>query len=454
MTPETRYARCGDANIAYQVLGEGPDLLYVPGFVSHVEWSWEFPPVARFLERLASFSRLIVLDKRGTGLSDPVVGMPSAEERADDLLAVLDDARSERATVCGTFDGGTLALLLAARFPERVGALALYATPAKLTQDVSYLHGWSPAAIELYLTASEGTWGSSRSADVLAPSLAGDEAYQRWCTRLVRTAASPGMAIALLRMNAELDARPVLDRVTMPAVVLHRSGDAFVDVGHSRALAARLPVASLVELDGCDHWPWAGDADAVTGAVRELVTGERGTADAERVLVTLLLTDVVGSTELAAELGDRRWSELLQDHHAVVRREIARYGGREVDTAGDGFFARFTGPTQAIRCAAAIRDATAELGITLRAGVHTGECELRGERLHGIHVHLAARVASEARAGEILVSRVVRELLDGSGIALEEHGAASPKGFAEPQRLFRASMASQVVRNDPVTAEP
>jgi pimeloyl-ACP methyl ester carboxylesterase len=439
--PETRYARAGEANVAYQVVGEGPDLLYVPGFVSHAEWSWEFPPFARFLRRLASFSRLILLDKRGTGLSDPVAGIPTPEERGDDILAVLGATGSERATLFGTFDGGSLSVLFAARHPERVQGLALYATPAKFTQSSDYAHGWSPAAIQFYLSASEDGWGSDAGAEVLAPSLAHDESYRRWYARLVRMAASPGMAVSLLQMNAQLDVRGALGEVGVPAVVLHRSGDALVDPGHSRYLAAHLPAARLVELDGADHWPWAGDADAVVAELQELVTGARGMPEPDRVLATLLFTDIVGSTELAARLGDRRWAELLEDHRALVRRELARFGGCELDTAGDGFFASFDGPTRAIGCAAAAGEAVRELGLELRAGVHTGECERVGEGLGGVHVHIGARVAAEAGPGEVVVSEVVCRLLDGSAITLEDRGVVDLTGVPTPQRLYVARQA-------------
>jgi pimeloyl-ACP methyl ester carboxylesterase len=441
VTLEVSYARAGDVNVAYQVVGQGPDLVYVPGFVSHAEWSWEYPPFARFLGRLASFSRLIVIDKRGTGLSDPVSGVPTPEQRADDILAVLDAVGTEQATLFGTFDGGTLCVLLAAMHPERVESLALYATPAKFTQDADYPFGWSPAAIQLYLTASEEGWGSDASVDVLAPSLAGDPGYRQWCARLVRAAASPGMAVSLLQMNARLDVRDLLSGVEAPSVVLHRAGDALVELGHSEYLAAGLPHARLVKLDGADHWPWAGDPDIVVAELRELVTGSRGTDEPDRILATLLFTDIVGSTELAARLGDRRWAELLDDHRSVVRREVARFGGREIDTAGDGFFACFDGPTHAIRCAAAIHAAADGLGLQLRAGVHTGECERRGDGLGGIHVHIGARVAAQAAGGETLVSGVVGQLLDGSAISLTDRGVVELSGVPAPQQLYSAQPA-------------
>jgi pimeloyl-ACP methyl ester carboxylesterase len=441
----TRYARAGDVSIAYQVLGEGPDLVYVPGFVSHVEWAWELPQYARFLRRLASFSRLILLDKRGTGLSDPVAGVAAPKERLQDIGAVLDAVGSERATLLGGFDGGTLALLYAASRPDRVAGLALHATPAKFTQDATYPHGWAPAAIQLYLSASEEGWAAEEGAPLLAPSLAVDAAYRRWFGRLSRMAASPGMAMALLQMNAQLDARAALGALDLPVRVLHAEGDLLVDAGHSRYLAERVRGAALVELPGADHWPFAANADAVVAEVEELVTGSRGLPEPDRVLTTLLFTDVVGSTEHAAALGDRRWAALLEDHRALVRREIERFGGREVDTVGDGFLARFEAPTRAIQCAMAARDVVRALGIDLRAGVHTGECEQLGPALGGIHVHVGARIAGQAGSGEVVVSSTVRDLVDGSAIAFDDRGSVELKGVPGRRRLFLARPASVTV---------
>jgi pimeloyl-ACP methyl ester carboxylesterase len=440
--PTTRYARAGDVSIAYQVLGEGPDLLYVPGFVSHAEWTWELPQYARFLRRLASFSRLILLDKRGTGLSDPVAGVASPEERLADIGAVLDAVGSERATLLGAFDGGTLALLYAAAHPDRVAGLALHATPPKFTQDATYAYGWAPAAIQLYLSAAEEDWAAEEGAPLLAPSLADDVVYRQWFGRLSRMAASPGMAMTLLQMNAQLDARSALPALDLPVRVLFAEGDLLVEPGHSRELAGRIPGARLVELPGGDHWPWAESADAVVAEVEELVTGTRGLPEPDRVLTTLLFTDVVGSTERAAALGDRRWAELLEDHRALVRREIARYGGREVDFTGDGFLARFEAPTRAIQCAVAALDAVRPLGIDLRAGVHTGECEQLGAALGGIHVHVGARIAAQAGSGEIVVSSTVRDLVDGSAVAFDDRGAVELKGVPGARHLFLARPVS------------
>jgi class 3 adenylate cyclase/pimeloyl-ACP methyl ester carboxylesterase len=448
---ETRYAKSGETSVAYQVVGDGPiDLVHVSGFLSHLEWNWQYPPVARFLERLASFSRLILLDKRGTGLSDPVDGVPTLEERMDDVRAVMDAVGSERAALLGVADGGPLCLLFAATYPERTSALALYASLAKFTQDHEYPWGWTPAGIQLYLTACEADWGTGVGAEALAPSLAGDESYRHWFARLLRLSASPRMALGLLRMNTEVDVRPVLSSVRAPTLVLHRTGDLFVSLGHGTYLAERIPGAAFVELPGHDHWPWAGDAGAIVSHVQELTTGVRWAPQSDRVLTTVLFTDVVGSTERAAALGDRRWRDVLEGHCGLVRRELERFRGREINTAGDGFLAAFEGPGRAIRCAAAIVEGSRAHGVEIRAGIHTGECESQGDCLAGIAVHWGARVAAQASPGEILVSRVVRDLVAGSGIEFDDRGLFALKGIPGRQHLFAARSAAPRSAVEPV----
>jgi class 3 adenylate cyclase len=449
MVSETRYARSGDTSVAYQVLGSGPiDLVYVPGFLSHLEWNWQYPPIARFLERLASFSRLIVLDKRGTGLSDPVEGVPTLEERMDDVRAVMDAVGSERAALFGVAEGGPLCLLFSATYPERTSALALYACLAKFTQDREYPWGWTPAGIQIYLTASEPEWGTGVGAEHLAPSLAGDEVYRRWFARMLRLSASPRTALALLRMNAEIDVRAVLPSVRVPTLVLHRTGDLFVASGHGTYLAEHVPGAKLVELPGDDHWPWAGDPDAVVAHVQEFTTGVRWAPEPDRVLTTVLFTDIVDSTERTVADGDRRWRDLLEEHRALARRELDRFRGREIETVGDGLLASFDGPARAIRCARAIVDAVQPLGVELRAGIHTGECEVLADGLAGIAVHVGARVAARAAAGEVLVSRTVRDLVAGSGIEFEDRGSYELKGVPGEQQLFavRSERSSESAR--------
>jgi class 3 adenylate cyclase/pimeloyl-ACP methyl ester carboxylesterase len=453
---ETRYARSGDTSVAYQVLGRGPvDLVYVPGFLSHLEWNWQHPSIARFLEQLASFARLIVLDRRGTGLSDPVEGVPTLEERMDDVRAVMDAVESDRAALFGVADGGPLCLLFAATYPERTSGLALYASLAKFTQDREYPWGWTPAGIQIYLSAGEAEWGTGVGAELLAPSLAGDEGYRRWFARLLRLSASPRMAMGLLRMNTEIDVRAILPTVHVPTLVLHRRNDLFVAAGHGAYLAERIPGATFVELPGDDHWPWAGDEGAVVSRLHEHLTGAGWTPDADRVLATVLFTDIVGSTERAATLGDRRWRELLEDHRALVRRELARFGGRELETIGDGFFARFDGPARAIRCAAAAADAVHGLGIEIRAGIHTGECEAHGDHLEGIAVHVGARVSAQAGTGEVLVSRTVRDLVAGSGIEFADRGTHALKGVPGEHRLFAVRSGDGAQQAcEPVWREP
>jgi class 3 adenylate cyclase len=443
MVSETRYARSGDTSVAYQVLGQGPvDLVYVPGFLSHLEWNWQYPPIARFLEQLSSFARLIVLDKRGTGLSDPVEGVPTLEERMDDVRAVMDAVGSEQAALFGVADGGPLCLLFAATYPERTSALALYASLAKFTQDREYPWGWTPAGIQIYLSAGEPEWGTGVGAELLAPSLAGDDVYRNWFARLLRLSASPRMAMGLLRMNTEIDVRAILPSVRVPTLVLHRRNDLFVASGHGAYLAEGIPDATFVELPGDDHWPWAGDADAVVARIQEFATGARWSPEADRVLTTILFTDIVASTERAALLGDRRWRDVLDEHRALVRRELARFRGQELETIGDGFFARFDGPARAIRCAAAATEAVRALGIELRAGIHTGECEAHGDRLAGIAVHVGARVAAQAGPGEVLVSRTVRDLVAGSGIDFDDRGSHVLKGVPDEQQLFAVRRAT------------
>jgi class 3 adenylate cyclase len=439
-TPATRYAKSGDLNIAYQVFGDGAtDLVYTPGFLSQVEWIWEYPPYARFLRRLGSFGRVILLDKRGTGLSDPVKDTPTLEERMDDVRVVLDAVGSERATLFGVAEGGPMCVLLAATYPERFSSLVLYASLPKFTQDDSYEWGWTSASIQLYLSASEGEWGSGFGADFLAPSLAGDEGYRQWFARLLRLSASPGMALDLLRMNTEIDVRSVLPSITVPTLLLHRSGDRFVTPAHSGYMAKTIPHARYVPLAGDDHWPWAGDAEALLDEVQEFVTGERASPDPDRVLATILFIDVVSSTETAFDMGDRRWRDVLEQYYTLVRREFVRHRGTEVNRAGDGFLASFDGPARAVKCACAINDAVSQIGLQVRSGIHTGECERLGHDLGGVAVHIAARVLAAASPREVLVSSTVKDLVAGASLSFEDRGRHDLKGVPGTWRLFAAT---------------
>jgi class 3 adenylate cyclase/dienelactone hydrolase len=437
VAPTTRYAQSGDSSIAYQVVGEGPfDLVVARGWVSHLEVQWELPIQRRWLERLASFSRLILFDKRGTGVSDRVAieNLPTMEERVEDMLAVLDAAESERAAVVGFGEGGALAALLAAAHPERATALALYEL---------FISGYGTPGMDEAIRGSY-PFGDAADADTsqaglekIAPSLAGDPAFRDWWARLTRLAATPATVEALRRMDAELDVSAALPAINCPTIVLHRVENPNADEAALRAAAAAIPRGRYVELPGRDHLPYAGDADALVDEIQEFLTGTRGEAVVERILATVLFTDVVGSTEKAAELGDRRWSELLEAHRAVVRRELELHRGREVDVVGDGFLAAFDGPARAIRCAVAVAEASASLGAPVRAGVHTGECELVEGRVAGIAVHIGARVAARARAGEVLVSRTVKDLVAGSGIEFAPAGSHELKGVPGTWEIHR-----------------
>lgn len=437
MQPETKYAKSGDVSIAYQVIGNGPrDLVYIPEAWAPVEWQWQEPIYARFLERLASLSRLILFDKRGTGLSDR---LPAAtlEERVDDVRAVMDAVGSKCAALCGVCEGGPISLLFAATYPERTSALVLYGTFAKFSWSPDYPWGFTAEALVEFRRAVEESWGTGRSLTAFAPSVADDRRFrERWgqCERL---GGSPGAICALMRMDADIDVRDILPTVRVPTLVLHRSGDRVTPVGGARYTAARIAGARFVELPGDDHL-FVGDQDAILDEIEEFLTGVRPTPQPERVLATVVFTDIVGSTEHAVELGDRRWRELLESYHALVRDELLRFRGREIDTAGDGFFATFDGPARAIRCACAISLAVKSLGISIRAGVHTGECEVTGSKVSGIAVHIGARVAAHAGAGEVVVSSTVKDLVAGSGLRFADRGVHVLKGVPGKWRLFAA----------------
>jgi class 3 adenylate cyclase len=436
---KTRYARSGDVNIAYQVVGEGAfDLIWVPGWISNVEESWEVPEYAHFLRRLASFSRLILFDKRGTGLSDRVSieNLPGLEQRIDDVRAVLEAAESERAALFGASEGGPLSTFFAATYPERVRALVLAAVYAKRVWSPDYPWAPTPEQRERENAVLEREWGGEMDVSLLAPSAVGDPALMRRIATFFRRSASPGAAVALNRMNTEMDTRSVLPAIAAPTLVLCRDGDLEVSAEENRWIASQIPGARYVELPGADHLPWVGDSDALLDEVEEFLTGIRPRPEPDRVLVTVLFTDIVGSTAKAAALGDRRWRELLEQHHRLVRRELVRFGGREIDTAGDGFLASFDGPARAVRCACAIGETVKELGLDVRAGLHTGECELVDGKVRGIAVHIGARVANEAHAGEVLVSSTVKDLVAGSGLRFTERGVTELKGVPGEWRLY------------------
>jgi class 3 adenylate cyclase len=439
--PETRYARSGDVSIAYQVLGEGPfDVVYAPGYVSHVELIWEAAGIAAFLRGVAEHARVLVFDKRGTGMSDRVAGAPTLEERSDDIRAVMDAAGSQRAALFGLSEGVPMSVVFAASHPERVSALVLYGGMARTLWAPDYLFGEtereSRKGIEEELEEFVTPGGTEAKARRGFPSA--DEEEVQAIARVIRYGASPGTVEALERMNMAIDVRDVLPVVSAPTLVLQQRGDPWTRAEHGRYLAQHIPGAAYVELDGADHIPTAAMAPQLLAQVmpflQDAVTREAPGPD--KVLATVLFSDIVGSTARAAELGDARWRELLAAHHGRVRAQLARFRGVELDTAGDGFFARFDGPARGIRCALAIRDAVRELGIEVRLGLHAGECEVLDAKVAGIAVAIGARVSARAAAGEVLVSQTVKDLVAGSGITFDDHGLAELKGVPGEWRLF------------------
>jgi pimeloyl-ACP methyl ester carboxylesterase len=433
--PEVHYAKSGAVNIAYSVFGQrGGDLVLVPGFISHLELDWEEPRHARFLRRLASFSRLIMFDKRGTGLSDRPGGLPDLETRMDDVRAVMDAAGSERAALFGYSEGGPMACLFAATYPHRTTALVLYGTYAR-RRDPDADYPWAPSWDERqrYAEEVEREWGRESDLGTMAPGA--DEALTHWWRARARAAASPGAARDLILMNSQIDVRNVLPAIGVPTLVIHRSGDRDSRPEEGRYIAERISGARFVELAGEAHAPFI-DADQILDEVETFLTGREPVPQPDRVLATVLFTDIVGSTAKAVDLGDARWRELLGQHHALIRRQLERFQGHELDTAGDGFFARFDGPARAIRCACSITAAVRDLGLEIRAGLHTGECEVMDGKVGGIAVHIGARVAKEAAPSEVLVSNTVKDLVAGSGIVFRDRGVAELKGVPGELRLF------------------
>ena len=436
MRAPIRYARSGDVNIAYQVTGEGEiDLVLVPGFVSHLELDWDDPRSAHFLDRLGSFTRLIRFDKRGTGLSDRPGGLPDLETRMDDVRAVMDAVGSERAALFGYSEGGPLSVLFAATMPERVSELVLYGAYAKRLRSGDY--PWAPTEEErlAYAADVEGEWGFEADMRRMCPSA--DEAMARWWEARARAAASPGAARALVEMNSRIDVRDVLPSVHLPTLVLHRTGDLDSRPEEGRYIAERIPGAHFVELPGVDHSPWI-DADDIIDEIQQFLTGERRPLPTHRVLVTILFTDIVRSTERAVQVGDRDWTALLNAHHRAVRSELMRFSGEEVSTTGDGFLAIFDGPARAIRSALAVSEAAGDLGLEVRAGVHTGEIERDDGDVRGVAVHAAARIMGHAGPGEVLVSTTTKDLVSGSGLSFADRGERELRGIG-PRRLFAAA---------------
>jgi class 3 adenylate cyclase len=433
MDSGVKYARNDGVHIAYRVFGDGArDMVLIPGTLSHAELFWEFPPNEYLLKRFTSFARVIVFDKRGQGLSDRVAEQ-TIEERIGDVRAVMDAAGSEKATIYGWSEGGPMSLLFAATYPGRTSGLVLCGSFAALKAYVS------EERRDLRLKSLEEHWGEGVLVPINAPSRAKDEVFLQYFGKLERASASPGAIIALFRANFEIDARPILPTIHLPTLILHRVGDKTVPVEQGRYLAQHIAGAKYVELPGDDHLLQAFDQDVLDrliDEVEEFITGERHRPEPDRVLATVMFTDVVGSTQHATRLGDRQWHELLTGYYTVVRKELGAFRGREVNTAGDGLLATFDGPARAIRCACAIRERVKPLGLQVRTGLHTGECELIDEDVGGIAVHIGARVASAASPDEVLVSSTVRDLVAGSGIKFTDRGPHSLKGVADEWRLF------------------
>lgn len=433
---DVRFARSGDVHVAYRVVGEGPfDLVYAQGAATHLEVYWELPAFRRYCERLAEFTRLVLFDKRGMGMSDRVPGGTTLDVRMDDVRAVMDAVGSERAAVMGESEGGPLAMLFAAAHPERTGALILQGAEVRERTDEEW--PWGEDTEEGFESAMAGVperWGRGLAIDRIAPSVAGQQWARAWWARLQVHSSTPGAAEAFMRMAFDIDVRHVAPAIKVPTLVVHTMGDQVCHVENARFLSRTIPQARLVELPGEDHVPWFAPDDTLA-EIREFLTGQREAATPDRVLATILFTDLVGSTEHASELGDGRWRNLLEQHHAAVRYELERFGGREVGTAGDGFFATFDGPARAIRCALSIVEALRQLGLEVRAGLHTGEVELVDGNVAGIAVHIGARIAARATAGEVLVSGTVRDLVAGSGIAFADRGVAELKGVPGEWRL-------------------
>ena len=439
MVPTTNYAKSGDVHIAYQVVGNGPvDLVLVHGWISHLEHQWEDPALARFLNRLASFSRLIVFDKRGTGLSDRVAesALPTLEQRMDDIRAVMDAVGSNRAAMFGQSEGGPLCALFAATHPARTAALIMYGAYAKWIRSDDY--PWAPTREEheAALKALEKHWGTPIGLKAFAPSVANDERVRQWWAHFMRISASPGAGITLYRMNVEIDIRAILPTIRVPTLILHRSGDLLLPCEGARYVAEQIPAAKFVELAGDDHIPWIGNADPLLAEIQEFLTGETPVLEADRVLATILFVDIVQSTQRATAIGDSRWRDLVGNYQQQVGKEVARLGGRVVNTAGDGVFAIFDGPARAIKCARAVRDVVGTFGLAIRCGIHTGECVIEGNDVTGVAVHIGARVAARANPGEILLSSTVKDLIAGSRVECSDRGSHVLKGVPGRWRLF------------------
>ena len=435
--PKTKYARAGDINIAYQVVGDGPvDILYAQGWLTNIEYAWESPDYARFLNKLGRFSRLIFFDKRGTGMSDREVGVPTLEQRAEDIKAVLDAVGSEKAVLYGASEGGNMSTLFAATYPERVSHLVLFGCEARRAWAPDWPLGLKRDVFEASVRDLLKNWGEPFDLESGAPSVADDPVVQEWVSAYWRFSASPKAAERITRLNYELDIRDILPAIRVPTLVLHRRGDRWIHIDQARYIADRVPGASLKILPGDDHMQWYGDQDSLISAIREFVTGESTASQEERALLTVAMFDIVESTKALASMGDERWRAVLEQLDSLVARRVSSHGGQKVKHTGDGYLLAFTGPSRAIDCAQAINRDAAGLGLELRTGLHTGECERRGNDLSGLAVHIVARVMEASAPSEILSSRTVRDLVAGSGHNFSLIGPKSFKGIPGEWEVF------------------
>jgi pimeloyl-ACP methyl ester carboxylesterase len=435
--PETRYTRCGTINIAYQVFGEGPvDLVLVPGWVSNLDMMWEEPRLANWLRQLGSFARVMLFDKRGTGLSDRVTDTPMLEERMEDVRAVMQAVGSKQAALVGYSEGGPMCALFAATYPQMARALVMIGSYPRRGRTEGFPIGPDEYELEAFISRIKAEWGTPFALDSRAPSMCYDERFRAWWAKFLRMSTSPAAAVALTRANAQIDIRDILPTIRVPTLLIHATGDRTLPIAFSRYMVERIPGAKLVEIDSDDHLPWLEGGDEILRAIEEFLTGAHHDAGGDRVLSTIMFTDIVGSTEILAESGDANWRALRGAHDEAVRGNLAAFSGREMNTTGDGFLAIFDGPARAVRCAQNICADAQRVGVTVRVGLHTGECELRGEDISGLAVHIASRVSDLAPPGGVLVSRTVRDLVAGSGLRFETTGSHRLKGVPDEWQLY------------------
>lgn len=440
MVPEIKYAKSADVHIAYQTVGNGPiDLVLVPGWVSNIEIIWEEPALVRFLQRLSSFSRLILFDKRGTGLSDRVSYTPTLEERMDDFRAVMDAVQSECVVLVGYSEGGSMCSLFAATYPERTLSLIMIGSFARIIKTKDYPWGVTHDELKANFKQIENNWGNALELENLAPSLVEDPIFRQWWARFLRLSASPATAIALRKMNSEIDIRKILPTIRVPTLIIHAQYDSVINVKEGQYLSKNIPGAKFEMIPSKDHLPWVGCSDIILNKIETFVTGSISASKIDRALYTVMFTDIAMSTELASEIGDQKWQNILKAHHKAVRHEVSVYAGREIDNAGDGFFIAFDGPARAIQCALAIKKALQEIQLSVRIGIHIGECEAIEEKLTGIAVHIGARISNKAEPDQILVSQTVKDLVAGSGTKFKDMGTHSLKGVPEKWHLYQVA---------------